>query len=461
MEIPPPPPIPPPRPPSAPPPVSSRSIPRPPGMRRRSVTKADINETEVAQAIVVPPPLPPSQTSSSDRNKPANRRVSFLDETGVSIETGPTPPPPLPPSQVPLPPSQVSLPSSQVPLPLSTTLSSPSVSPPSPVPPSPPSPPPLPPPVPSPRSTTPPPPSRPMAGYAPSTLDFTSLSSPPTDNRHANTTSNSQTTSATLGTETSTQKSDNWSMKPVVEMTQHKKIHDDRVSQLAAQGELPLSRPKGQRGGSGSGRRNTVLGLKNGTEIKRSFQLDEDQTELLRNVFHLLDKDMDGLLQEDQLLTALATVGINPTRRIKYELKKRLPRSKNGSTRSEGVGLDTFMRIIRSTLLAQPTAVTEIDALTAMYETPDRPGVIKGHQLRHLLEGVETSSNTKLSVTETDIIFQSLGIMEDADVNIHQYIDVVSDGFLRVVDHKRVGDNYHRKKLTQKSAQRRISIRME
>jgi len=99
-------------------------------------------------------------------------------------------------------------------------------------------------------------------------------------------------------------------------------------------------------------------------------------------------------------------------------------------------------------LLAQPAAVTEMDALAAMYDSPERPGVIKGHQLRHLLTGVQTSSNTALNSTETDLIFKSLGIMEDGDVNIHQYVDTVADGFIRVVDHRRIGDDY-RKKIKQ------------
>ena len=70
-------------------------------------------------------------------------------------------------------------------------------------------------------------------------------------------------------------------------------------------------------------------------------------------------------------------------RRIKYELKKRLPRNGVGGLKGKpnGVGFDTFLRIIRSTLLAQPAAVTEMDALAAMYDSPERPGVIKGHPL--------------------------------------------------------------------------------
>ena len=232
------------------------------------------------------------------------------------------------------------------------------------------------------------------------------------------------------------------------ELLKHQKYHEDRMTKLEARTKNTnhkFGKVKKNK------RRNTMMGIKAGEIIHRTkVQLEVDQVTELRNIFHLLDKDMDGLLQEDQLLTALATVGVNPTRRIKYELKKRLPRNGVGGLKGKpnGVGFDTFLRIIRSTLLAQPAAVTEMDALAAMYDSPERPGVIKGHQLRHLLTGVQTSSNTALNSTETDLIFKSLGIMEDGDVNIHQYVDTVADGFIRVVDHRRIGDDY-RKKIKQ------------
>jgi Ca2+-binding EF-hand superfamily protein len=194
-----------------------------------------------------------------------------------------------------------------------------------------------------------------------------------------------------------------------------------------------------------------MLGLKTGSEVVQSkFHLEQDQLTKLENIFHLLDKDMDGYLQEDQLLTALTTVGINPTRRIKYELKKRLPRRKKPNGQPQGIDFTTFSRIIRSTLIAQPTAVTEIDAVTKLFEDPKRPGVIKGHELRHLLTGVQTSSTTELSMDETNIIFQALGIMDDGDVNVHEYVDVVSDGLVRVVKHRRIDDTGYRVGRTQK-----------
>ena len=75
-----------------------------------------------------------------------------------------------------------------------------------------------------------------------------------------------------------------------------------------------------------------------------------------------------------------------------------------------------FARIIRSTLIAQPTAVSEMDTLTELFETKAKPGVIKGHELRHLLTGVRTSSRTELSSREADVLFDQLGIEEDGDV---------------------------------------------
>jgi Ca2+-binding EF-hand superfamily protein len=287
-----------------------------------------------------------------------------------------------------------------------------------------------------------------MMGYTPKPIDSieTSLSSDSTvKTRGPN--SSSPTIRPVVSDKVHNVPVKRWSVSRTVEEAKHKKYHDNHMAALVANGTKSIVARANKKNRT---RRNTMMGVKAGTEVVHGrVQLENDQVEELRNIFHLLDKDMDGLLQEDQLLTALATVGVTPTRRIKFELKKRLPRKKNGSGKPDGVGFETFMRIIRSTLLAQPAAVTEIDALAALYESPDRPGVIKGYQLRHLLEGVQTSSKTTLSVDETDMIFNSLGIMEDADVNVHQYVDTVSDGFIRVIDHRRIGDSY-RNKITKK-----------
>jgi Ca2+-binding EF-hand superfamily protein len=201
------------------------------------------------------------------------------------------------------------------------------------------------------------------------------------------------------------------------------------------------------RGGNYTG--NTMMGLKSGGEVaaRGRFELQEASLTKLRSIFHLLDKDMDGKLEQDQLLTAFAAVGIRPTRRIKYELAKRLPK-KNNSGKAAGIGFDMFARIIRSTLIAQPTAVTEIDALTELFETKDKPGVIKGHELRHLLTGVQTSSRTELSSREADVLFDQLGIEEDGDVRLHEYVDTVGGDLIRVVDHRRLGDQGARSWMT-------------
>jgi len=209
----------------------------------------------------------------------------------------------------------------------------------------------------------------------------------------------------------------------------------------------------------GNYRGNTMMGLKTGEEVTAQgrFELKESSLTKLRSIFHLLDKDMDGKLEQDQLLTAFSAVGIRPTRRIKYELSKRLPKKNLG--KPTGIGFDMFARIIRSMLIAQPTAVTEMDALTELFETKAKPGVIKGHELRHLLTGVQTSSHTELSSREADVLFDQLGIEEDGDVRLHEYVDTVGGDLIRVVDHRRLGDQGARswiakgkkKKLVRKS----------
>ena len=168
----------------------------------------------------------------------------------------------------------------------------------------------------------------------------------------------------------------------------------------------------------------------------------------------MLDKDMDGKLEPEQLLTAFVAVGIRPTKRIKFELAKRLPKKSSGKT--VGIGFDMFARIIRSTLIAQPTAVTEIDALTELFETKDKPGVIKGHELRHLLTGVQTSSRTELTSHETDTLFDQLGIEADADVHLHEYVDTVGGGLIRAVEHRRLGDQGARSWMTKKKKVRKL-----
>ena len=441
-EIPSPPPIPPPKPPSH----RKKLVPRPPGMRRKSFTSTAILDTKEATPNKPSPPpslskkSPPSYAKKSSYR---NRRVSFSDMFGGSIESGPSPSPIKQPPvtyhqnhryakeikttiQPPPLPSQKN--TSSVTYHPPTCTSTPSMQPPLP--------PPLPPSSPHPSSFSASSPSQP------------SQPSQPIDALEETVEETLQQRRNVQDIKTYGKASKHRTMAETSELLKHQKYHEDRMTTLEARTKNTnhkFGKVKKNK------RRNTMMGIKAGEIIHRTkVQLEVDQVTELRNIFHLLDKDMDGLLQEDQLLTALATVGVNPTRRIKYELKKRLPRNGVGGLKGKpnGVGFDTFLRIIRSTLLAQPAAVTEMDALAAMYDSPERPGVIKGHQLRHLLTGVQTSSNTALNSTETDLIFKSLGIMEDGDVNIHQYVDTVADGFIRVVDHRRIGDDY-RKKIKQ------------
>jgi Ca2+-binding EF-hand superfamily protein len=484
--IPPPPPIPPPRPPTIPrqttslssssllstktvtstSPSAAKKVPRPPGMRRRSITKNSI-ETSVV-ATPKPPPPKPGTLSKKKKNGANKRRISFADQCGFPIVSGPTPSPEKKTVNISNSPSSLSSSTTSPPT-APTTPTTPSLSPP------------------PPPKLSPPPktfaelkqlvevgeednednegdnepknakniksmkelPSRSI----PATPTTTSTILPPPLPSTSSKTSSAPTKIDTPPglhsihkipeTTSSQQISIRRRFIETVESATHQKYHDDRMKKLAKEGKII---PRNIKSEGARKRRNTMLGLKEGTEVLQSrFQLEKEQKTKLENIFHLLDKDMDGYLQEDQLLTALTTVGINPTRRIKFEIQKRLPRRKNSKSQPQGINFETFSRIIRSILIAQPTSVTEIDAVTKMFEDPEKPGTIKGHELRHLLEGVQTSSQTQLSVNETDLIFQSLGIMEDADVNVHQYVDVVSDGFIRVVQHRRVGDNYRKK----------------
>ena len=70
---------------------------------------------------------------------------------------------------------------------------------------------------------------------------------------------------------------------------------------------------------------------------ERQHELHPSQEAELQTMFAILDRDMDGRLDFDQLCTAIEAVGIKPTARIKAELKRRMPKwvapQKNASTR--------------------------------------------------------------------------------------------------------------------------------
>ena len=38
------------------------------------------------------------------------------------------------------------------------------------------------------------------------------------------------------------------------------------------------------------------------------------------------------------------------------------------------------------------------------------------------------------------MLFDQLGIEEDGDLRLHEYVDIVGEGLIRVVDHRRLGD---------------------
>ena len=169
--------------------------------------------------------------------------------------------------------------------------------------------------------------------------------------------------------------------------------------------------------------------VKPGESRRRRFTFDGFQKDELYSIFTLLDLDMDGHLMPEEVYVAMAAVGITPTEYIKNAIRKRLPKS----AYSDGIDFQTFTRIIKSTLTAQPVQRRDLQLLLDHYSSRN-DGTITGQELRSLLQ-IPTAANTQLSKRETNQVFAELSLTNEGAIEFGSYVDDVSDGFQRVLDH--------------------------
>ena len=169
--------------------------------------------------------------------------------------------------------------------------------------------------------------------------------------------------------------------------------------------------------------------VKPGESRRRRFTFDGFQKDELYSIFTLLDLDMDGHLMPEEVYVAMAAVGITPTENIKNAIRKRLPKS----AYSDGIDFQTFTRIIKSTLTAQPVQRRDLQLLLDHYSSRN-DGTITGQELRSLLQ-IPTAANTQLSKRETNQVFAELSLTNEGAIEFGSYVDDVSDGFQRVLDH--------------------------
>ena len=173
--------------------------------------------------------------------------------------------------------------------------------------------------------------------------------------------------------------------------------------------------------------------VKPGELRRRRFTFNGSQKDELYSIFTLLDLDMDGRLMPEEVYVAMAAVGITPTEIIKKAVRKRLPKS----AYYNGIEFETFTRIIKSTLTAQPVQRRDLQMLLDHYSHND-DGTIDGGQLRRLLQ-IPTAANTQLSKKETNQVFAELNLSNDGLIEFGSYVDDVSDGFQRMLDEVPMG----------------------
>ena len=85
----------------------------------------------------------------------------------------------------------------------------------------------------------------------------------------------------------------------------------------------------------------------------------DDHIEKIFTIFNVLDKDMDGRLNDYEAVTALVSLGITPSRRVLNMMHHRLTLM----DKHLGIDFKTFVSVVRSILKEQPVRIRDINQL--------------------------------------------------------------------------------------------------
>ena len=106
-----------------------------------------------------------------------------------------------------------------------------------------------------------------------------------------------------------------------------------------------------------------------------------------------------------------------------------------------GVDFETFLRIIKSTLKSQPVVRGQLMAVLEFLD-PKRTGFVTIGQLKHVLGGVPTATNSQLTSSEVTMAFKELGLHDQPDdtrVVFERFVDTVSGGYVRMINNDQIG----------------------
>eukprot|EP01029_Cantina_marsupialis_P029288 TRINITY_DN780047_c0_g1_i1.p1 TRINITY_DN780047_c0_g1~~TRINITY_DN780047_c0_g1_i1.p1 ORF type:complete len:166 (-),score=41.64 TRINITY_DN780047_c0_g1_i1:154-651(-) len=157
------------------------------------------------------------------------------------------------------------------------------------------------------------------------------------------------------------------------------------------------------------------------------FKLKDVCVAMIRTIFTLLDTDMDGLLGDDQVRTAITALGVRHSVRLIREIKMSAP-----SWVGQKVDIDTFVQVMEKHIRKNPIGMDDVKELFQVFDE-DKSGFVKPNDLKHLLSGVTTTDNTQMGDQEVTELFDRLGIKEEQDIDYVQFTKKIASGFASFV----------------------------
>lgn len=161
--------------------------------------------------------------------------------------------------------------------------------------------------------------------------------------------------------------------------------------------------------------------------------LDTEHLRTLRIIFEMLDTDVDGRINDQQLRTAVTAVGIPPTRRFLARIKS--------FAGEDGVDFNTFVAAVEQKLLESPVDERDIKELFEQFrdDSRDKPGHVTTYHLHHVLAGIRTTHHTELTTEEVDELLEELKIEYTDPVDYVEFVRALTSGFVQIDD----GDSIH------------------